>query len=161
MFLKLFKNLSGMTAEEEKLAQIERELAETIELNKQAELLAIKLAAKEAKKIAAAEKRKAKKAKEEGQATQLTAKELATIAHEPYVQILGIEVDIDNLGQGSFELDWNDVFVAKLVRAGYPGKTDQDVVDNWFKEVCRNVLLETYEQEQADPEKRKKSKTGN
>lgn len=161
MFLKLFKNLSGMTAEEEKLAQIERELAETIELNKQAELLAIKLAAKEAKKIAAAEKHKAKKAKEEEQATQLTAKELATIAHEPYVQILGIEVDIDNLGQGSFELDWNDVFVAKLVRAGYPGKTDQDVVDNWFKEVCRNVLLETYEQEQADPEKRKKSKTGN
>ena len=157
MFLKIFKNLSGITAEEEKLAQIERELAETAELNKKAEELAEKLAAKEAKKIAAAEKRKEKQAKEEEHAKQLTAKELANIAHEPYVQILGIEVDVDNLGQGAFELDWNDVFVAKLVRAGYPGKTDQDVVDNWFKEVCRNVLLETYEQEQADPEKRKKS----
>jgi hypothetical protein len=157
MFLNIFKNLSGITAEEEKLAQIERELAlaESDKLIKQAER-----AAKEAKKLAAAEKRKAKKAKEAEQAKQLTAKELATAAHEPYVQILGIEVDIDNLGQGAFELDWNDVFVAKLVRAGYPGKTDQDVVDNWFKEVCRNVLLETYEQEQADPEKRKKSKNG-
>ena len=161
MFLKIFKNLSGITAEEEKLAQIERELEELAELNKQAEILAAERATKEAKKIAAAEKRKAKKVKAEEQVQQLTAKELATIAHEPYVQILGIEVDLDNLGQGAFELDWNDVFVAKLVRAGYPGKTDQDVVDNWFKEVCRNVLLETYEQEQADPEKRKKSKTGN
>lgn len=148
MILNIFKKLSGIAAEEEKMAQLEQELAE-------------QLAAKEAKKIAAAEKRKAKKEKREEKEKQLTQKELANIAHEPYIQILGIEVDIDNLGQGAFELDWNDVFVAKLVRAGYPGKTDQDVVDNWFREVCRNVLLETYEQEQADPEKRTKSKAQN
>jgi hypothetical protein len=83
-----------------------------------------------------------------------TPKELATLKGEPYVEIISIELDSNNLGQGSFELDWNDTFVAKLVRAGYPGKTDADIVDNWFKEICRNVVLETYEQEQADPEKR-------
>ena len=47
------------------------------------------------------------------------------------------------------ELDWNDLFVAKLVRAGYQGKTDNDIVDNWFQDVCRNVVLESYEKEQA------------
>ena len=41
------------------------------------------------------------------------------------------------------------MFVAKLVRAGYQGKTDNDIVDNWFQDVCRNVVLESYEQEQA------------
>jgi hypothetical protein len=44
--------------------------------------------------------------------------------------------------------------VANLVRAGYQGKTDQDIVDNWFKTVCRNVIQENFEQEQADPSNR-------
>jgi len=41
-----------------------------------------------------------------------------------------------------------------LVRAGYQGKTDQDIVDNWFRSVCQNVVMENYEQEQADPDNR-------
>ena len=84
----------------------------------------------------------------------LTAKEEATAKGEPWVEIVGMEVDEADPGQGAFELDWNDVFITKLVRAGYQGKTDQDIVDNWFKTVCRNVVTETYEQDQADPEKR-------
>ena len=83
-----------------------------------------------------------------------TPKELATERGEPWVEVLSMDIDKDNPGQGAFELDWNDKFVANLVRAGYQGKTDQDIVDNWFQSVCRNVVLETYEQEQADPEKR-------
>lgn len=75
----------------------------------------------------------------------------ATAAGEPYIQVLGIEVNADNPGEGAFELDWNDIFVARLIKAGYQGKTDQDIVDNWFKVVCKNVLIETFEQEQADP----------
>lgn len=82
---------------------------------------------------------------------ELSEKDKATAAGEPYIQILGIEVDHTNLGEGAFELDWNDIFVARLIKAGYQGKTDQDIVDNWFKAVCRNVLIETFEQEQADP----------
>jgi hypothetical protein len=79
-------------------------------------------------------------------------KELATERGEPYVAMLGMEVDPDNLHQGSFELDWNEKFVANLVRAGYqmkPDDTDNDIVDRWFQAVCRNVVLETWEQEQA------------
>ena len=86
-----------------------------------------------------------------------TPKELATAASEPWVEILSMEVDPNNVSNGAFELDWNDFFVARLIKAGYQGKTDQDIVDNWFRSVCHNVVLEIYEQEQADPEVRNKN----
>ena len=79
-------------------------------------------------------------------------KEVATEKGEPYVAILSMDVDPNNLHQGSFELDWNDKFVANLVRAGYQIKstdTDADIVDRWFQNVCRHVVMETWEQEQA------------
>jgi len=88
------------------------------------------------------------------QKTKKTPKELATEAGEPWVEVLSIDIDKDNPGAGSFELDWNDKFVANLIRSGYQGKTDQDLVDNWFRSVCQNVVLENYEQEQADPDNR-------
>ena len=86
-----------------------------------------------------------------------SAKEIATENGEPYVSILSVEVDPDNIGNGSFELDWNDKFLAQLVRSGYQGKPNEEesvIVDRWFQDICRNVLLETFEQEQADPEQR-------
>lgn len=94
-----------------------------------------------------------------------TAKELATERGEPYVTILSMEVDPNNMQNGAFELDWNDKFVANLVRAGYqmsPKDTDSDIVDRWFTAVCRNIVLETYEQYRAmDPERDRVVKTRN
>ena len=86
------------------------------------------------------------------QKTKKTSKELATEAGEPWVEVLSMDIDKDNPGNGAFELDWNDKFLSNLIRSGYQGKTDQDIVDNWFKAVCRNVIQENFEQEQADPE---------
>jgi hypothetical protein len=85
---------------------------------------------------------------------KLSPKEAATTKGEPWVEIVSMDLDPADPGNGAFELDWNDKFVANLIRNGYQGKTDQDIVDNWFKTVCRNVVLETWEQDQADPEKR-------
>jgi hypothetical protein len=99
-----------------------------------------------------AEKLAKKKADEEAQ--QNDPKALATKNGEPWVQVLSMEIDKDNPGQGAFELDWNDIFVARLIKSGYQGKTDQDIVDNWFQDVCRNVVMETYQQEMADPSNR-------
>lgn len=76
-------------------------------------------------------------------------KELATERGEPYVAVLRLDIDPTNLHQGAFELDWNEKFVANLLRAGYVGRTDADVVDQWFQNVCRHVVLETWEQDQA------------
>ena len=73
-------------------------------------------------------------------------KDLATAAGEPYINILNVELDPDDIGNGAFELDWNDVFVARLIKAGYEGKTDNDIVDRWFQTICRNILAENYEQ---------------
>jgi len=81
-----------------------------------------------------------------------SAKESATEKGEPYVTILSMEVDPENLHQGSFELDWNSIFVTRLVKAGYMMKetdTDADIVDRWFQNVCRHVVMETWEQEEA------------
>jgi hypothetical protein len=77
-------------------------------------------------------------------------KDIATDKKEPWVNVLQVELDPENPGNGSFELDWNDYFVAKLVKSGYQGKTDEDIVDNWFQDVCRHVVLETYQQYDAN-----------
>jgi hypothetical protein len=92
--------------------------------------------------------------KSEPKPKKLSPKEAATAKGEPWVEIVSMDLDPADPGNGAFELDWNDKFVANLIRNGYQGKTDQDIVDNWFKTVCRNVVLETWEQDQADPEKR-------
>lgn len=97
-----------------------------------------------------------KKPREKKQ-VELSEKEKATQAGEPYVNILSMEVDPNNVQSGAFELDWNSIFITQLVKAGYMKKkedTDQDIVDRWFQDVCRNVALEMYEQTQADPENR-------
>lgn len=78
------------------------------------------------------------------------AKDSATKRGEPYISVVSVELDPDNPGNGAFELDWNDIFVAKLVRAGYEGKDDAQIVDRWFQTICRNVLMENYEQWEAN-----------
>jgi len=75
----------------------------------------------------------------------------------PYVNILKMEIDPYDINSGAFELDWNDKFVLNLIRAGYKIRDDDSdtmIVERWFQSVCRNVALELYEQQQADPENR-------
>lgn len=92
-------------------------------------------------------------------------KDIATEKGEPYVAILSMDVDPNDMSNGAFELDWNDLFIARLVKAGYmmgPNDTDADIVDRWFTNVCRNVVLETYEQYEAmNPERDRLVKTRN
>ena len=101
--------------------------------------------------------KKVRKPKEKKIEPQLSDKEKATRAGEPYVNIIRMEVDVNNIHEGAFELDWNEIFIAKLVKTGYMKKkedTDRDIIDRWFQDVCRNVALEVYEQVQADPSNR-------
>jgi hypothetical protein len=85
-------------------------------------------------------------------APEKTAKQKATENNEPYVAIVTMDIDPNNLHQGAFELDWNEIFIARLVKAGYmmkPTDADSDIVDRWFQNVCRHVVMETWEQDQA------------
>lgn len=89
--------------------------------------------------------------------TELTEKEKATAASEPYIAITKVEINPENINDGAFDLDFNDKFVLNLIKAGYKQRdddTDIIIVDRWFQTVCRNVALEMYEQQVADPENR-------
>jgi len=100
---------------------------------------------------------KVKKPRKKKEAVEQTPKDRASAAGEPYIAILKVDVDPNNINSGAFELDWNDKFVLNLIKSGYklkPTDKESDIVDRWFQTVCRNVALEVYEQEQADPENR-------
>ena len=73
-------------------------------------------------------------------------KEEATEKKEPWVSVIKMGIDPNNVVQGFFELDWNDEFVHYLSDQVIEGQTDEDVVNKWFNAVCRTVLL----QEKAD-----------
>lgn len=101
--------------------------------------------------------RKPRKKKVVAPPPQLSPKELATQNNEPYVQILKIDINPENISEGSFELDWNEIFVARLVKNGYMKKktdTDAEIVDRWFSDVARSIVLEMHEQIIADPAQR-------
>ena len=92
------------------------------------------------------------KAEPRSKKIEKSAKELATEKGEPYFDIVSMEIDINDINNGSFEFDWNEIMIARLVKAGYmmgPKDTDADIIDRWYTNVCRNVVLETWEQEQA------------
>jgi hypothetical protein len=100
---------------------------------------------------------KPRKPKEKLLEPELTLKEKATQAGEPYINILSMDIDPDDINTGAFELDWNEKFIMNLIRAGYKQKdtdTDTVLVDRWFQNICRNIALEVYEQQQADPSNR-------
>ena len=73
-------------------------------------------------------------------------KRRAEILKEPYVNVLHMDVNPENAKAGYIELDWNEHFVKFLHDNGYTGTSDEDVVNKWFNDVCRTVLI----QEQAD-----------
>lgn len=68
-----------------------------------------------------------------------TAKEIATEKKEPYIAVLDTHVNPDNIRNGFFELDWNEYFVVQLRAGGYQGNTEEEIVDQWFQDLCRGI----------------------
>lgn len=81
-------------------------------------------------------------AEEAAKYSTMTEKERATAQGEPWVKVLEFHVNKDNIRHGFFDLDWNEYHVADLRNSGYTGATDEEVVDKWFSEVCRDVGTE-------------------
>ena len=76
--------------------------------------------------------------------SKMTPKELATKKGEPWVAVLDTHVNKDNVRNGFFELDWNDLFIVQLKDAGYgfEGDPDEEIVDRWFRDLAGNMLAE-------------------
>ena len=81
---------------------------------------------------------------QEQELSKLSPKERATRLKEPWVGVLNTHVNQDNVRNGFFELDWNDLFVLKLKQEGYgaDGDKDEEIVDRWFRELCANVVVD-------------------
>lgn len=73
------------------------------------------------------------------------SKKTATLKGEPWVTVLNMDFNGKNSLEGSFELDWNEAFVNKLRAEGYSAPTPDNIVNQWFMEVCRNVALEEFD----------------
>ena len=84
------------------------------------------------------------RAQEEAELAKLTPKERATKKGEPYIAVLDTHVNKDNIRNGFFELDWNELFVLKLKQEGYgfEGDPEEEIVDRWFRDIVRNLLTE-------------------
>jgi hypothetical protein len=66
-------------------------------------------------------------------------KTAATARQEPWVAVLQTHVNPESPRNGFFELDWNEYFVLMLRNNGYTGVTDEEIVDQWFSDLCREV----------------------
>jgi hypothetical protein len=100
--------------------------------------------AAEAVAVAKAATEAAERAKEAEEVAKLDPKSRATRKKEPWVGVLNTHVNKDNVRNGFFELDWNDLFVLKLKQEGYgeDGDKDEEIVDRWFRELCANVVVD-------------------
>ena len=73
-------------------------------------------------------------------------KKVANLKEEPWVNVLELGVNPENAQAGYIELDWNDHFIEMLHNNGYTAANDEEIVNKWFNDVCRTVLV----QENAD-----------
>lgn len=83
------------------------------------------------------------KEKQTTSSVEKNQKEIATARKEPWVAVLNTHINKDNIRNGFFELDWNEYFVLELRAAGYKGSSDEEIVDLWFSELCKNIGSET------------------
>lgn len=86
----------------------------------------------------------AEKAERDASFAKLSAKEKATHKNEPWIGVLDTHVNPDNVRNGFFELDWNDLFLTNLKQQGYgaDGDKDEEIIDRWFRELCAGVVVD-------------------
>ena len=75
---------------------------------------------------------------------QRDPKDYHTRKKEPWVNVIDVKVNEENVRNGFFELDWNEYFIAQLVEAGYGVDNDpeEEIVDRWFRDIVYNMLEE-------------------
>jgi hypothetical protein len=64
-------------------------------------------------------------------------KQKADLVHEPWVGVVKGSFDVNKGLNGlSVEFDWNDMFIDYLRLSGYSGATQEDMVEQWFRDLC-------------------------
>jgi hypothetical protein len=116
---KWLKRISGVAAKEQALEE------ERVRLAEQAEEDRLRLEAAELEML-----------------KKRDPKEYATRKKEPWINVIDVKINQDNVRNGFFEMDWNEFFIQELVRAGYGTEQDpeEEIVDRWFREIVYNML---------------------
>jgi len=98
----------------------------------------------EAEEKRLAEKKAALEAESDKKLKAKDPKAYATKKGEPWVNVLDMKVNEDNIRNGFFELDWNEPFIDSLIENGYGSEGDEqeEIVDRWFKDIVYNMLQE-------------------
>lgn len=66
-------------------------------------------------------------------------KQHATLNNDPWICIVNSGFDPSSGVDGVFfEFDWNAHWIDYLRANGYSGRMDEQVIDDWFSDVCRN-----------------------
>lgn len=75
---------------------------------------------------------------------RMSPKERATKRQEPWINVLDVKVNRENIRNGFFELDWNDYFIKDLILNGYGTESDpeEEVVDRWFRDIVYQMLAQ-------------------
>jgi hypothetical protein len=100
------------------------------------------------KKITGLDKVEAEKAQVESDKMELLKQRDPTEYHtrkkEPWVNVIDVKVNEENVRNGFFELDWNKYFIAQLIESGYGVENDpeEEIVDRWFRDIVYNMLEE-------------------
>ncbi len=130
---KILKKIFGITEMEEALAVTQKKI-------------------EEAEQTVAKAKESAEQALKEEAEAKMTPKERATAKGEPWVAVLDTKVNPENVRNGFFELDWNDLFIVQLKQAGYGFDNDpeEEIVDRWFRDIVSQMLID----EGQDPTQR-------
>jgi hypothetical protein len=68
-------------------------------------------------------------------------KKVANIKKEPWVTVVKIEMDPASGNVRFVELDWNEEFVKFLHSKNYRGRSDSEIVNRWFNDLCRTVII--------------------
>lgn len=139
-----FKKVTG-------IAKIE-EAAEKAEAERKAQEKVLEELRKETERYQKEKEEELERLAEEEATAKLSPKERATKKGEPWVDVLETHVNEDNIRNGFFELDWNQLFVDQLRQSGYGTEADpeEEVVDRWFRDIVSQMLTE----EGMDPAQR-------
>ena len=122
------KKITGIEAKEQALAAEAKRIEEArLRINEDAE-----------------EKRKAIEEAELEILKKRDPKAYATRKGEPWVSVLDVKVNKENIRNGFFELDWNDLFIQELIQNGYGVANDpqEEIVDRWFRDIIYQMLDE-------------------
>jgi len=132
MLGKFFKRLTGVDKLEATIADAQSKMLQAVD-----DTAAHQREAERARQ-------ETERAKEAEELAKLTPKDRATKLKEPWVGVLNTHINKDNVRNGFFELDWNELFVLKLKQEGYgfDGDADEEIVDRWFRELCANVVVD-------------------